>query len=567
MATVIRLPLLVQDRHHLLNLEGARPPEVLLATPIQEFSTQDDGTFRDGPSCSRVAVQSIAAGGSVGTVVRFLPQGVGRTVSCYDVGDTPDLNNTRALIKALESETFMQISAFATVLKTMRFFEGPDALGRKLKWAFSSPRLRVLLHTEPSEGPFYDRDSGSLQFFPYPSNRGQTLHTALSFDILVHETTHAILDGIAPDLYHATRTESLALHEAIADLAAILLTVLNEMVVFSLVNISSSQLDVAGALGKLAEELGQEMRGKLGIDYVRALKNKRNLDPVFTDLADPYGVSEAMSGAIFQTFVDCANGLQVGDDPRQCIEAPEEKRILRAGRKIARMVFRALDYLPPGEVSLADFGRAMFAADRARHSRLGRELHSLAREMKKRRIVRSEEELETRQDAVGRGLNGVDCRELCADRAAADRFADRHRELLRIPQNTEFDVQPCRVRSRAPSRSRSQDTKRDLVFRVAWDVGEEHDLGSRFTSQWQYRAGTTLVLDWDTGAVLSVLTTDHSGQHADRDRTLRRWIERGLLKLREEAAGGDPHPPADRIIAENRNGLMHTINSARALCS
>jgi hypothetical protein len=45
----------------------------------------------------------------------------------------------------------------------------------------------------------------------------------LSRDIVSHETGHAIIDGVAPDLYNAVTPQSLALHEAMADLAALLL--------------------------------------------------------------------------------------------------------------------------------------------------------------------------------------------------------------------------------------------------------------------------------------------------------------------------------------------------------
>ena len=72
------------------------------------------------------------------------------------------------------------------------------------------------------ENAYYERDSHSLQFFSFEVD-GKTVHTSLSRDIVAHETAHALIDGIDPDLYDALDPQSLALHEGIADLTAMLL--------------------------------------------------------------------------------------------------------------------------------------------------------------------------------------------------------------------------------------------------------------------------------------------------------------------------------------------------------
>jgi hypothetical protein len=474
MSRFVDLPHLVQDRHYLLEEQSGNPPEILLATPISHFRARDDGSFGDGPSCERVVVRSIRGDGATAPDLAFRPQGIGRTVSRYGAAANFDLNDTPGLIEALQSDAFARVSVFGTVLKTLDFLESADALGRPVTWAFDDERLSVLLFEEPMAGErtCYDRATGSLRFVPYPSRRGQRLHTALSFDIVVHETAHAVLDGVAPDLYHATRTESLALHEAVADLAAILTTVLDEMVVFSLINISSSQLNLAEALGKLAEELGTEMRRDMGIDCLRSLRNDALLSPVFTDLADPYAVSEALSGAVFQTFVDCASGRPSPDRPADGTGIHDEKRVLNAARNVSRMVFRALDYLPPGDVSLADFARAVLAADRAAHRRRRVEAAVLERELIRRRIISSAEDVDP-DPAVGRQLHDVDPQVLAADPAVAREFVERHRQLLRVPPDVEVDVPPCHTRIRVPARGQRVPPQRDLVLRVGWSAEAE----------------------------------------------------------------------------------------------
>ena len=119
----------------------------------------------------------------------------------------------------------MKVSVFGTVLKTMRLFERDDTLGRQLSWSFNAPQLLVVPRAGEWTNAYYERDSHSLQFFYFPSVRPpyETVYTSLSHDIVAHETGHAILDGIAPDLYNAVTPQSLALHEAVADLTALMM--------------------------------------------------------------------------------------------------------------------------------------------------------------------------------------------------------------------------------------------------------------------------------------------------------------------------------------------------------
>ena len=95
----------------------------------------------------------------------------------------------------------LAVSVFATVWKTMQLFEGKDALGRKLTWAFDGPQLFVVPRAGRMVNAYYERASRSVQFFYFPSSttEGKTIYSCASRDIVAHETAHAILDGILPD--------------------------------------------------------------------------------------------------------------------------------------------------------------------------------------------------------------------------------------------------------------------------------------------------------------------------------------------------------------------------------
>ena len=103
-------------------------------------------------------------------------------------------------------------------------FEEGDTLGRRLNWGFNGPQLLIVPVAGEWANAFYEREAHCLQFFYFNSQQaGQRVYTALSHDIVSHETGHAILDGIAPDLYHSITPQSLALHEGIADLVALVI--------------------------------------------------------------------------------------------------------------------------------------------------------------------------------------------------------------------------------------------------------------------------------------------------------------------------------------------------------
>ena len=183
---------------------------------------------------------------------------------------------------------------------------------------------------------------------------------------------------------------------------------------------------------------------------------------------------------------------------------PEERAVSVAAKRVVRMVFRALDHLPPGEISIADIGRAIIAGDTAAGG-AAVDRKRLASELVRRGVVASTEELDTPVDVeIAKGERG-DPQVLVAGLGPAARaFAKRHRALLGIPDGRPFDVLPW-----IPLATPGAGGRERLAFRVRWTNEEEHDLGPRFSRRWVIPAGTTLVLEGpDGGRAATVLTTD-----------------------------------------------------------
>ena len=580
----LHLPHLIQDRQYLR--DGG---DILLATPVQTLNLPDDGLFGDGPVHPRVAVVDLdAETHRLRPPTRFLPQAVGKTVSAYDLAGGP--LDADSPLESFESDDFLRLNPFATVLKTLQFFESKEILGRPVRWAFPSEQLLIVPRAGEMKNAFYDRATGSLQFYHHPAAGGHTVYTALSHDIIVHETTHAILDGLAPDLYHASNPQSLALHEALADLSAITQTLLNEMIVFSLDAISSSTVDPLEALSRLAEEFGADVRLPEGArhingaSFLRRLKNDRGLGPDRTGTAgssaadaldhaavplssDPHALSQVLSGAVYAVFeMRMRNTHRSGD-----FFAGLEAEFCPAARRVARIVFRALDYLPPGEAGFVDYGRAFLNAAAATYKRPQLEQRALIGEFVRRRIVSDPAELESAPPADFR-LDPVEIDRLAADPAALEKFAREHREALGIPAEADFEALDPVQAHRALKSNPAAKTSREMIFRFRWTETETHDLGASLPRTWSTTHGTALAVN-GSGAVLSLLTTapERSAGRAAPDRAsarfamLRRWAAEGRLVLEEAALGPDGRPRSDAVLLKIDGGVARAVGGGRTL--
>jgi hypothetical protein len=561
----VALPHLIQDRQYLR--DGG---DMLLSTPVQEFSALDDGHFRDGPVHPRLAVVDLdAERHTLRPPLRYRPRARGRTVSAYDLGgEAPDAHSS---IGAFETDEFLKLNPFATALKTLYYFESPEILGRPVRWAFPSEQLLIVPRAGEMKNAFYDRESGSLQFYHHLGAGGFTVYTALSHDIIVHETTHAIVDAVAPDLYHASNPQSLALHEALADLSAITQTLINEMVVFSLDAISSSRLDPVEALSRLAEEFGTDTRVDVGASFLRRLKNRRSLraddDSVDEfgaanrpDPAEPHGLSQVLSGAVFAVFEQRMK--RPAGRRRGGTFATMEQTFCPAGRRVARIVFRALDYLPPGDAGFVDYGRAFLAAARSTYARSRLEQDTLIEEFVRRGIVDRPEDLEP-PSLPGLALDRATTDRLRESAAARAEFARDHAAALNIPDGVDCEILPPVDAHRSLRSNPAAKRSRDTIFRFRWTETETHEVADRLPSTWAVARGTTLLVDHN-GKVLSLLTTD-PGTTAARGALLTRWAEEGRLRARTERLGPDGCPLHDAVRLELTDGVAQTVGGGRTL--
>ena len=541
----VRLPIMVQDQ----TIAAQKGMDL-----TEDCTLDGERFFLDGPVTERLAVLDFdAQTGALAQGTRF-----DAAASTYQV--SPD---------AVESPDFLRTNAFATVLKTMYMFEEDDTLGRPLRWGFDGPQLLVVPVAGEWANAFYEREARCLQFFFFNSKEGRRIYTSLSHDIVSHETGHAILDGIAPDLYHAITPQSLALHEGIADLVALVMAFRNDTLRKTVLDQTGGSIANITAFSSVAEEFGRA-QGKPGA--LRQFVNEKTLDPKDTenlvDVAEPHELCQVLTGALYTVMVKIHDTLKrrFADEDKTTEFSASGKALFVGAERFKRMIFRALDYLPPGEISFADYGRAIIASDQASHPDATQARDWLRREFVRRKMAPTLKSLDVEKPFDHPALKDLDLETFVDSDWAAYDFANRNRELLRIPAEIPFRVRPRLDTSKTYYfRGGVKKPIRECIFKVSWDELEPNPEGSWFPDKRQITVGTTLAIDWETKQARARLTSQWEEQRDNRDKMLQRLDEKGLLVPAELATAPDGKPLRCAIKAEMSGELMRVRGTARTL--
>lgn len=553
----VRLPTLFQDSKLTIIKGGGT---VALQRDLE------DEFFLDGPVSRRLALVDFDADGNLHPGARLSP---------------PDGDKRRKyMIDPRDSEApeYRAVLVFGTVWMTLKMFENENILGanRKLAWAFGAPQLLVVPRAGEWPNAFYERESHSLQFFYFETDQG-TLHTCLSADIVAHETGHAILDAICPDLYNATSPQSLAIHESIADLTALCRALDNRPLVDEVVSRPEWTIRESSQFTALAEEFGNAI--SLGRrSYLRNAYNDRTLcddAPKEQQVArdEPHALSEVLTGALYSAFVaqyEKFHDKFMADevDGAKGETAARGKALGITLNRFSRIVFRALDYVPPGEVSFADLGRAIVAADMAAYpsddDNADRQV--IIDEFVRRCIVATADELivPTLYELESLSSPTTDFDAIRDSEWHAQQFVNDNRDVFGIPSGIAFELRDRLDVSKVFPYAERKNV-RELVIKISWEEDEPNPIGGGFPERRLITKGATLVIDWDLRLVRALLRTNNDEQQRqDRDDYLRNLVDRELLVL-GDARSFDGSPRQGAIAGKIRQGRMQVGSTCRSL--
>ncbi|NNE12866.1 MAG: hypothetical protein HKN41_11560 [Ilumatobacter sp.] len=278
------------------------------------------------------------------------------------------------------ARAFMAQNVFAVAARTLALFE--RVLGRRVRWRNHRSQLFLIPQAFVSANAHYSPSEGAIYFGYLPeTDVDSAFHTCLSHDVVTHEVTHAILDGLRPRFLEASLPDQRAFHEAIADIVALLSVLSFEdllEVFFDPEGTGSIPVATVAGLDELraADVLGLavDMGERTGVDArVGALRRSVSRRPDGDDAGwmdderfnEAHLRGEILVAVVMDTFVRIWDErLEVFRSGRRTVPTD---RVCEEGAKAAdhllAMVIRCLDYLPPVEVEFADVFDAIIVAD------------------------------------------------------------------------------------------------------------------------------------------------------------------------------------------------------------
>jgi hypothetical protein len=295
---------------------------------------------------------------------------------------------------------FHQQMVYAVVMKTISHFE--HGLGRVALWSgHKTPdgkyvyvqRLRIYPHALREANAFYDPERKALLFGYFlasmsdPGNNlpGGMVFTCLSHDIVAHETTHALLDGIHPRFIEPSNPDALAFHEAFADIVALLQHFTYPEALRHQIAKTRGDLGKQNLLGELAQQFGQAigqygaLRDAIGRVNPRSHEwEPHTPDPAeYANTVEPHARGAILVAALFDAFLSiyktrvsdllriATSGtgiLPEGDIHPDLVNRLGEEAT-KSAQHLLTMCIRALDYCPPVDLGFGDYLRALITAD------------------------------------------------------------------------------------------------------------------------------------------------------------------------------------------------------------
>ena len=294
---------------------------------------------------------------------------------------------------------------YAVAMKTIEHFE--RALGRKALWSRTGtgtrerqgrkyhenyvPRLRIYPHALRQQNAYYSPQKKALLFGYFQTTAkdgrntpGTTVFTCLSHDIIAHETTHALLDGVHPRFNEPVNEDVLAFHEAFADIVALFQHFSYPGVLRDQIARTRGDLARESVLGQLAQQFarasgrGDALRNYLGGKNAKGEWEAARPDPtVLEQTREPHDRGAILVAAVFGAFTKVYRArtsdlfriategtgvLREGDIHPDLVNRLANEAQRCADRAL-QMCIRAIDYCPPVGITFGAYLRAIVTAD------------------------------------------------------------------------------------------------------------------------------------------------------------------------------------------------------------
>jgi subtilisin family serine protease len=336
----------------------------------------------------------------------------GPTGEYAEVTDNPeygrvDLNDPRLLAQdgfapSEGNPQFHQQMTYAVAMTTISHFEA--AMGRRVLWRARidatdpfddsqyAQRLAIEPHAFAQENAFYDPRRIALRFGYFKASAndpgdhvpGSTVYTCLSHDIVAHETTHAILDGMHRRFNEPTNPDVLAFHEGFADIVALMQHFTMTEILRHQIARTRGDLESESMLGSLAMQFGRStgkrggLREAIGTLDANGMWRRLVPDPsAYQKVTEPHARGALLVAAVFDAFLAIykvrtadlyriytggTGVLQPGAVHPDLVDRLAAEAT-KSATHVLRICIRALDYVPPVDITFGEYLRGIITAD------------------------------------------------------------------------------------------------------------------------------------------------------------------------------------------------------------
>jgi len=256
-------------------------------------------------------------------------------------------------------------------------------------------KLHIYPHGMKEDNAYYDPDRGALRFGYTFANRravgmnqpGGIIYTSLSHDVVVHETAHALLDGMRAKFMLPSNGDVDAFHEGFADLVAVFQRFqyrdLVEKAIKQSADLDSGLLtDIMRQWGQATGEDDDSPRKALRSAVVAAGGPEQPVSKEFfyRHGKEAHDLGAILVAAVFDAFrwiysrktaALRAVGRRNGEPPSAELVDLLTGEAVRLARQFLDIIIRAVDYCPPVDLTFGEYLRALegLAFDKLVHHR------------------------------------------------------------------------------------------------------------------------------------------------------------------------------------------------------
>lgn len=279
----------------------------------------------------------------------------GTRVKTVDQSEKATPSAQGSYIADINTPQFDRVNAYVFTQQTLQNYE--EALGRKIPWAFPSEQIDVFPLAGETMNAYYSRWDQQIKLFYFDSRTKpvEKCFTSKMADVVVHETGHAVLDGLKPS-YIGWGSHGGAIHEGFGDSSSMLAAMSNKTVVDEVIKQTGGDLRKENYIASLAEQFGKAVYGNKM--YLRNAINDLKLSDFETgkESTEVHNFGR-LYAALFYDIME-----QVAKDKAKIM--PLDKALMETSKDLSKLLVRAMgDFSPPGNIYYTDAALALLKAE------------------------------------------------------------------------------------------------------------------------------------------------------------------------------------------------------------